>query len=162
MSKTPYPALAAAVFAAAGGAACLVGCNSAPAASDNNRVSAAADAAPSSTVTGTQAWRDAEALAALDADRLTVVGTGASMRPVYGENTVLVLQKVRYVDLAPGMTVAYRSATTGHVVVHTLLRQEREGWVTAGLNNGGDDRGRVTEFNLLGVVYASFAHDGVR
>lgn len=116
--------------------------------------------APGSDVTRLQAWRDAETLASLDPDRLTVIGTGASMRPVYGENTVLVLQKVRFVDLAEGMTVAYRNAI-GHVVVHTLLKRTDEGWRVAGLNNRVEDRERVTPYNLIGVVYASFAHDAV-
>ncbi len=116
--------------------------------------------APGSDVSRLQAWKDAEALAALDPNRLTVIGTGASMRPVYGENTVLVLQKVRFVDLAEGMTVAYRNAT-GNVVVHTLLKRTDEGWRVAGLNNRVEDRERVTPYNVIGVVYASFAHDAV-
>ena len=116
--------------------------------------------APGSDVSRLQAWKDAEALAALDPNRLTVIGTGASMRPVYGENTVLVLQKVRFVDLAEGMTVAYRNAI-GHVVVHTLLKRTDEGWRVAGLNNQVEDRERVTPYNVIGVVYASFAHDAV-
>ncbi len=116
--------------------------------------------APTSDVTKLQAWRDAEALAALDPDRLTVIGTGASMRPVYGDNTVLVLQKLPYDDLVEGMTVAYRNKA-GHVVVHNLVQREESGWRVAGLNNNGEDRGVVTRYNLIGVVYASFAHDGV-
>ncbi|MFH1499845.1 MAG: hypothetical protein ABII82_18700 [Verrucomicrobiota bacterium] len=116
---------------------------------------------PSAEVSRLQAWQDAEALAALDADRLTVIGSGASMRPVYGENTVLVLQKVDYEELAAGMTVAYRNEA-GRVVVHTLLNRESNGWRIAGLNNSHVDRGRVTRHNLIGTVYASFAHDDVR
>lgn len=116
---------------------------------------------PSVGVSRMQAWQDAEALAALDPNRLTVIGSGASMRPVYGENTVLVLQKVAYEDLAEGMTVAYRNAA-GRIVVHTLLEKEGDGWRVAGLNNPNEDRGRVTRYNLIGAVYASFAHDGVR
>ncbi len=116
---------------------------------------------PSAGVSRMQAWQDAEALAALDPNRLTVIGSGESMRPVYGENTVLVLQKVAYADLAEGMTVAYRNAA-GRIVVHTLLAKGSDGWRVAGLNNPNEDQGRVTHYNLIGAVYASFAHDGVK
>lgn len=125
------------------------------------RPSADNEPVPSAGVTRLQAWQDAEALAALDPNRLTVIGSGESMRPVYGENTVLVLQKVAYGDLTEGMTVAYRNAA-GRIVVHTLLAIEGDGWRVAGINNPNEDRGRVTRYNLIGAVYASFAHDGVK
>lgn len=127
----------------------------------DRRMPGDAEPVPSAEVSRLQAWQDAEALAALDPDRLTVIGSGASMRPVYGENTVIVLQKVDFDELAEGMTVAYRNAA-GRVVVHTLLKREADGWRIAGLNNPGEDHGRVTRYNLIGTVYASFAHDGVR
>jgi hypothetical protein len=117
--------------------------------------------APRADIERTQAWRDAEALAALDADRYTVLGGGASMRPVYGEDTILVLQKVPFAELRLGMTAAYRNQA-GRVVVHRLIRAEASGWVAEGLNNATADRERVTAQNLLGIVYAVFAHDGVR
>lgn len=109
-----------------------------------------------------QAWKDAEALAALDPDRLTVIGSGASMKPVYGENTVLVLQKVEFESLREGMNVAYRNEA-GRVVLHRLIKRESpRSWRARGLNNPHEDRERVTPENLLGVVYAAFANDRVK
>lgn len=116
---------------------------------------------PSAVVTRSQAWRDAEALAALDPARLTVIGSGNSMKPVYGENTVLVLQKVPFDTLVEGMNVAYRNRS-GRVVLHRLLALEGGGWRVRGLNNESEDAERVRPDNLIGIVYAAFANDSVR
>lgn len=117
---------------------------------------------PSVAVTKNQAWKDAEALAALDPARLTVIGSGDSMKPVYGENTVLVLQKVRFDALTEGMNVAYRNQS-GRVVLHRLIaRESGRSWRVRGLNNEVEDRERVTPENLLGIVYAAFANDQVK
>ncbi|PTY02709.1 hypothetical protein DB347_23655 [Opitutaceae bacterium EW11] len=105
-----------------------------------------------------QAWKDAELIASLGEGRLEVVGTGDSMRPVYGDNTILVISRIRYDELQSGMTVAYRNAH-GHIVVHQLLARDGTGWRVQGLNNETEDTGRVTAENLVGVVYASLAYD---
>lgn len=117
---------------------------------------------PSVAVSKNQAWKDAEALAAMDPSRLTVIGSGESMKPVYGENTVLVLQRVRFESLSEGMNVAYRNHE-GRVVLHCLVERETSrAWRVRGLNNENEDDERVTPENLLGIVYAAFANDAVR
>jgi hypothetical protein len=116
---------------------------------------------PNVDVTRNQAWRDAEAVASLEPGRLTVIGAGDSMLPVYGENTVLVLQKVPYGNLVAGMNVAYRN-DRGAVVLHRLIAKDSGGWRAIGLNNPEEDMTRVTPYNLLGIVYAAFANDAVR
>jgi hypothetical protein len=117
---------------------------------------------PSVAVSKNQAWKDAEALAALDPSRLTVIGSGNSMKPVYGENTVLVLQKLPFESLTGGMNVAYRNQE-GRIVLHRLIVQDgRRSWRVRGLNNEIEDYERVTPENLLGIVYAAFANDQVR
>jgi len=80
------------------------------------------------------------------------------MRPVYGENTVLVLTKIDYTYLKTGMQVAYLNEA-GRRVVHVLLTPDARDWRVQGLNNAEMDRERVTRYNLIGVVYASFATD---
>ncbi|CAM2849564.1 S24/S26 family peptidase [Rariglobus hedericola] len=115
-------------------------------------------AAPATDVGKVQAWSDAEQVAGTNTDRITVIGTGESMRPIYGENTVLVLSKIEYDNLKPGMQVAYLSQA-GSRVVHVLLEKDTGGWRVQGLNNQHEDRERVTRYNLIGVVYASFATD---
>ncbi|MBC8039180.1 MAG: hypothetical protein H7Y06_01410 [Opitutaceae bacterium] len=114
--------------------------------------------APATDVGRVQAWSDAERVAASDDGRVTVIGSGESMRPIYGENTVLVISKIDYADLKPGMQVAYVNQT-GHRVVHVLLEADARGWRVQGLNNANEDKERVTRYNLIGVVYASFATD---
>lgn len=114
--------------------------------------------APSTDVGRIQAWTDAERVAARAEGRETVIGSGESMLPIYGENTVLVLTKIEYGALKPGMQVAYLNAA-GRRVVHVLLEQDARGWRVQGLNNENEDHERVTRYNLIGVVYASFATD---
>lgn len=113
---------------------------------------------PATDVGRLQAWKDAERVASQDDGRVTVIGTGDSMRPIYGENTVLVLTRINYEQLAAGMQVGYVNEA-GHRVVHVLVGKDARGWTVRGLNNEAIDRERVTRYNLIGVVYASFATD---
>jgi hypothetical protein len=113
---------------------------------------------PATDVSRIDAWMDAEKVAAQDEGRVTVIGAGRSMQPIYGEGTVLVLAKIDYDALKVGMQVAYTSQR-GHRVVHVLLDKDKRGWRVQGLNNEIEDAERVTPYNLIGVVYASFATD---
>ena len=114
--------------------------------------------APATDVGKVEAWRDAERVSAADDRRTTVIGSGESMRPIYGENTVLVISKIAYEDLKSGMQIAYTNEA-GRRVVHVLIGQDTRGWRVQGLNNVVEDHERVTRYNLIGVVYASFATD---
>jgi len=141
----------------------LAGCESVPEASVSGsvqRTERGKASPPSVDVTRNQAWRDAEAVAGLEPGRFTVIGAGKSMLPIYGENTVLVLQKVPYANLVAGMNVAYRNER-GAVVLHRLIAKEPDGWRAIGLNNPEEDATRVTPYNLLGIVYVAFANDAV-
>ncbi|MBL9208255.1 MAG: S24/S26 family peptidase [Opitutaceae bacterium] len=80
------------------------------------------------------------------------------MAPVFGDATLLVIEKVQFERLQPGMTVAYQN-DRGRRVVHQLLEPTASGWRVQGLNNESADRDRVTRENLIGVVYASLATD---
>lgn len=113
---------------------------------------------PSANISKMQAWKDAELIASLGEGRLEVVGTGDSMAPVYGESTILVISRIAFEELQPGMTVAYANLR-GHRVVHQLLTKDRLGWRIQGLNNEIEDQERVTRENLIGVVYASLSYD---
>ncbi len=145
------PARLFALAAAAG----LAGCATAPVPESKP----VPQAPPSTDVTELEAWRDAELITGLSRDRFTLIGSGGSMLPVYGENTVLVISKIDYTALQRGMQVAYR-AGSGARVLHVLVERESRGWRVQGLNNEVEDREWVTPFNLIGVVYASFVTDG--
>ena len=130
----------------------LAGCADGPGTADSKPP-------PTSDVGRMEAWHDAEMIRGSDPDRFTLLGSGESMLPVYGENTVLVISKVNYDELATGMKVVY--VTRGGMrVLHVLLEKDSDGWRVQGLNNEIADRERVTRYNLLGVVYASFPTDG--
>jgi hypothetical protein len=113
--------------------------------------------APSANVSKIQAWKDAELIASLAPGRTEVVGAGDSMKPMYGENTILVISKIAYDELKVGMSVVYSNAR-GRQVVHQLLKKEAAGWRVQGLNNATEDRERVTRANLIGVIYASVSY----
>lgn len=127
-----------------------------PAAS--TRVSKSSNDAPSANVSKLQAWRDAELIASLAPGRTEVIGAGDSMKPVYGENTILVLSKIAFDDLKPGMNVVYTNRR-GRLVVHQSIARDASGWRARGINNAQEDPERVTRENLVGVVYASLAYN---
>jgi hypothetical protein len=110
---------------------------------------------PTTTASMGEAFRDAEAVAGREPGRVTAKGTGVSMAPVYGDNTLLVINPIRYEDLQPGMTVAYINSH-GVRVVHKLVSRTKGGWFAIGINNARIDEDLVTRENLIGVIYASF------
>ncbi len=113
---------------------------------------------PSADVNVNEAWRDAKMVAAREPGRMPAVGTGSSMQPVYGDNTLLVISPIDYGQLRAGMTVAYVNHN-GVRVVHRLVEKGEGGWRVMGLNNERVDNDLVTRKNLLGVIYASFNYD---
>lgn len=114
-----------------------------------------APATPTTAASIGEAFRDAEAVAGRQLGRVTAKGTGGSMAPVYGENTLLVINPIRFEDLKTGMSVAYVNGR-GVRVVHKLVSRTKVGWFVIGFNNARIDEDMVTPENLLGVVYASF------
>lgn len=112
-------------------------------------------ATPTAATTIGEAFHDAEAVAGRESGRTTAKGTGVSMAPVYGENTLLVINPIRYEELRPGMSVAYVNSR-GVRVVHKLVSKTQGGWFVIGFNNSRIDEDLVTPSNLIGVVYASF------
>jgi hypothetical protein len=132
-----------------------VACTTAPEAAPAARAPAVS---PSVDVNVDQAWSDAKAVAARGSGRMPAVGTGTSMQPVYGDNTLLVISPIAYEQLRPGMIVAYRNRR-GVRVVHRLVIKLADGWRIMGLNNDRIDDELVTPQNLIGVIYASFNYD---
>lgn len=118
----------------------------------------AAKATPSANVNVDEAWKDAQAVAAREPGSMAVVGSGSSMKPVYGDNTMLVIRPIAYEDLRVGMAVAYLNRH-GLRVVHRLVERTPDGWRVKGLNNEQIDAEFVTRRNLIGVVYASFNYE---
>ena len=90
-----------------------------------------------------------------------VRGRGESMRPLYPNGTILVVQPLPYPNLQRGMTVMFRSRAN-HTVAHVLVARTADGWRTSGLNNRRHDYLQVTADNIAGVVVAAFIEGNAR
>lgn len=115
-------------------------------------------AVPSANLSRVEAYKDASLIASRGEGRQALVGGGASMNPVYGENTMLVVHPIEYSQLKVGMTVVYLSKS-GHRIAHQLISKESAGWRAQGINNANQDAELVTPENLIGVVYASIVSE---
>ena len=83
------------------------------------------------------------------------------MEPLYTENTIILTIPFPYDDLEEAMIIAYRNRD-GKIVIHELLRKERDGWLAVGVNNPTVDPELVTQQNFLGVVYGVIYTEGER
>lgn len=103
-------------------------------------------------------WKEAEAVARFVPNSSTVIGHGESMMPLYPPGTVLVLQRLLWENLRPGMTVIYSRNPDNpyYMVAHALLAREHDEWVAQGLANREPDRTLVTRDNYVGTVVAAF------
>lgn len=116
--------------------------------------------APTSTLDSREAVRLAAQLQFQNPRIQATIGQGSSMQPLYTENTVILTHPIDYDDLEPEMIVAYRNSQ-GQIVIHSLVRMDRSGWVAKGINNPREDRERVTPDNLIGVVYTVIYTQGL-
>jgi len=114
--------------------------------------------APSSTVDQMSVVQAARTAQSGEPGSTLGQGGGQSMQPIYGNNTVMVIEPVEWGQLKPGMNVAY-SDPFGNRIVHQLLYMQNGVWVAKGLNNMWPDKYAVTPKNLIGVVYGSFQTD---
>jgi signal peptidase I len=98
----------------------------------------------------------AEKAAAAIAGAQTFWGIGRSMEPLYAPNTAVVVKPVPYDDIKKGMTLVYVKSN-GHVVAHSVIDEDRRGYVVQGVNNDEADEDSVNEKNLIGVVVAAYS-----
>ena len=89
----------------------------------------------------------------------TFWGTGQSMQPLYAPNTALVVKPVAYDAVKKGMTVVYVKRN-GHVVAHSVIGEDGQGYIVQGVNNNEADAESVNERNMIGVVVAAYASTG--
>ncbi len=115
---------------------------------------------PTSTATHREVVNAAVTIERQEPGRAAALGTGQSMAPIYGENTVIVTTPIDFDELEAGMIVAFFSEERGGRVIHQLTRKTRFGWRSKGLNNPVEDDGYVTAENLIGVVYGVFQSSG--
>jgi signal peptidase I len=103
-----------------------------------------------------QQMKVAEQAAASITGAQTFWGLGHSMEPLYAPNTAVVVKPVAYDDIRKGMTLVYVKSN-GHVVAHSVVDEDRRGYVVQGVNNDEADEESVNEKNLIGVVVAAYS-----
>jgi hypothetical protein len=100
---------------------------------------------PNTIVTFERAIIDAERLVSLNNDWKIMRGSGRSMLPYYGDNSVLIVETASYNKLQMGMSVIYRG--------HSLQGKSGNDWYARGFNNKKQDPQLVTERNYVGVIF---------
>ncbi len=85
-------------------------------------------------------------------------GNGESMKPIMGDNTIVIIKPVPVKDLKEGMIVAYKDNESNHVI-HQLIIKMNDSGVVKGWNNKIVDEGFVTEDNLVGVILGMLYYD---
>jgi hypothetical protein len=98
----------------------------------------------------------AEAEAACDRRDFALLGTGASMEPLYRGGTAIVVRETGFRSLRAGQAVVYRHPR-GYYVAHVLLAPTAQGWLVAGLAAKEPDAVKVTPANFVGVIRAAYA-----
>ncbi len=109
-----------------------------------------------SIVTDGEQMKQAEQIAATIPGAQTFWGVGRSMEPLYAPNTAVVVKPVAYDQIKKGMTVVYQKRS-GRVVAHSVVGEDRNGYIVQGMNNAEADAESVNESNLIGVVVAAYA-----
>ena len=99
-----------------------------------------------------KAIRDAEKVAELSESWRVMRGVGNSMLPLYGENSVLLVEMTDFEYLGAGMIAVYRDAK-GDLVAHQVRGRARDGWITQGINNRREDPSPVTTLNFVGTLF---------
>lgn len=83
-------------------------------------------------------------------------GIGHSMEPLYAPGTAVVVKEIAYDDIKKGMTLVYRKANGG-LVAHSVIDEDRRGYVVQGVNNDEPDAVSVNEKNIVGVIVAAYS-----
>lgn len=83
-------------------------------------------------------------------------GIGRSMEPLYAPGTAVVVKDIAYDDIKKGMTLVYRK-TNGGLVAHSVIDEDRRGYVVQGVNNDEPDAVSVNEKNIVGVIVAAYS-----
>jgi signal peptidase I len=112
------------------------------------------DRAPTSGVTRGMAKIAANRLSSLVGGTkvFTVAPTG-SMRPLFDDNSVLLVEPSSFASLQIGDIVVYHHSTLNTLIVHRILEKRRGGFWAKGDHNNRMDDELVTEANYKGRVY---------
>jgi len=111
-------------------------------------------ATPSSTLSRDKARRAANAahLMISGSSLMTVMPTG-SMKPVFDENAVLMVEPASFDELKVGDIITYRHPSHEQPVVHRIIKRDGDRFWTQGDNNGRADEVCITRDNYEGRVF---------
>ena len=109
--------------------------------------------APRSSVSFGRALLDAENLIKSNPEWEMLGVKGGSMKPLLGENSLIVFRPIAAESVQAGMLVVFMDQD-GDRVVHQAVSQDETGWTTKGIKNWKNDPDKVTDGNLLGAVVA--------
>jgi len=113
---------------------------------------------PRMVETNEDPWQTAQRIAASVPNSRFVVGHGDGMMPLYAHGTVLVLQKLTWNHLEPGMTVVYGANPYSPfaLVCQVIEEQTPNGsWTGRSLASEEPSPVPVTEDNYIGTVVAA-------
>lgn len=117
------------------------------------------DMSPVRIVTEAKPWKRAWEIARRVPNSDVLVGHGDTMRPLYVEGTVLVVQTIELSHLRPGMTVVFMNSRGDPFTMkaQVLVKQYEDGdWLVTGVKEGSPRaRGQLTQSNYVGVVVAA-------
>ncbi len=108
--------------------------------------------APASAIDYQFAVKEAKAIIESQEHWQLMRGSGNSMEPLFGEGSLLLVEKASINQIRPGMVVVYRDSS-GMLVAHNVERVEITGVQAKGINNSAADPELVTTENLIGVVF---------
>ncbi len=95
---------------------------------------------------------DALEVASTDPDWKVMRGAGDSMLPLFGDSSLLLVERTDYSSLKVGMIAVYRDGE-GDLVAHRIFSREGCGFRAKGFNNRRLDSDPVTGANFLGIVF---------
>ena len=141
------------------GLTALTGCTSLQAAPKVSMEAIARMSPPPTVVTPFQAVELANQYVAQHPGSDYAIGSGDSMRPLYQDRDVIILERPALDDLKVGQTVVFMSGS-GVPVAHLVVRHTSRGWSTMGLNNCEVDPDTLTESRYIGVVVKAYHPTG--
>ena len=117
-----------------------------------------AEYSPAAVQTADDPWQQAQTIAQGLPNAWCVKGQGNSMQPLYPDGTVMVLQKLAWDQLTPGMTVVYGADPNNlfNLGCGTIVKKAAvESWTVRELLNSRPETMTVTTDNYIGTVVAA-------
>lgn len=107
---------------------------------------------PSTNVPYAQALQDAQSIARQNPNWEVARCQGFSMSPFFTERSLLLVKKIPFEKLRPGMVAVYTDSA-GDIVAHKVTARAGEGWHCQAFQNKITDPTPVSSANFRGIVF---------